>query len=829
MPSAKLRPLPAATQDAGSETARLVSDLVETAAADNDRDLLSLIEQARTGGLDAGVAAVLTTALVRNAARADRLTGGAPDMGALTLTRPQDLAQLHLADNPLGADPAYVRLMGGRAREVMQRAATLVHPLPDADREHEARKVYTEEFGRDRDVSGVVLRLLTEACVPVLHGTAADALAESRRLASYLDKITGRGDVEHVLEEVRRDGVDLEELQRAAADRIGREARRINGAGPGQEPADRARVEGLNALVHKIRAAEHRDEDDERMLDFITLLMEGTRTWDRELVAAVTEVVKTSKLVPNVVGTLLSNVNRACPDDARRPDGCPNLLDLSGTADRERFQERTARAGDPDAPTWETSRATVELLESATAQIAGRGHQGATMAVLRKGFADAPQLEAPALRIAAELAALCMASLDHRPDPGHRQTDTDGFSPSQAPAGLVLPPQPVPGGRGYEGDPADFGYEQQVASRVPRWRNRMLRHLSSPETAVRLAGGVDRMTLTPAVASRLTAAQIVIGQETRRLENGRVYHLNPRLTRLATAERDEPRHLPVTWDRIPARTGFMAFALPIAALADQPIVAVSWGPWSAGWEPHHGARPANDTIPFDRPVWRHQHPHPDQQQRQAYFHGTSTSTAHQGEEHLAGLVATSPREWLWVTFYAAHPDNDVPLAWRAETVVPIGAHLPEDTPATSLLSWLRTLLAVWDRLTDPAPRDVAAVVQEIRVARPDTRTKTRRGRKKPTPRTDTVSVVTDRDIPRPPATRPADPPVLPAPRPEPQFGVMIQTKGTQNHCFAPRGEHRRYSDAGQECPHHRDIPLKSQYRRYPDLELRPTHTVHKPE
>jgi len=123
----------------------------------------------------------------------------------------------------------------------------------------------------------------------------------------------------------------------------------------------------------------------------------------------------------------------------------------------------------------------------------------------------------------------------------------------------------------------------------------MLRHFDDPQTAIGLAPGIEGMSLLPATASRLAAAKIIIGQEARRLDRGRVYHLNARLTRLATDQRREARDLPVTWDRIPTTSGFMGFERPIGGTPDQPIVAVSWGPWSRAGNrtptPARGRRP----------------------------------------------------------------------------------------------------------------------------------------------------------------------------------------------------------------------------------------------
>ncbi|MGC5263983.1 hypothetical protein ACPXCO_23490 [Streptomyces cyaneofuscatus] len=293
--------------------------------------------------------------------------------------------------------------------------------------------------------------------------------------------------------------------------------------------------------------------------------------------------------------------------------------------------------------------------------------------------------------------------------------------------------------------------------------------------------------------------------------------------------------MPISWDRIPTTTAFMAFERPIAGTPDQPIVAVSWSAWSPGWESHPRARPREETATLGRPVWLHRNPHADSSQRHAYFDGTVTGRDRSGTEGMAGLLGPRPYDWLWVTFYNAFPGNDVPLAWNAEMAIPVGSRLPANgLDHGSRLSWLRVLLAVWDRQTDPEPPpgDVAATVEEREVVRPDYRTKVKKGKKNPLRHTDIIHVVTDRDIPprRTPAGRREEyQPALPVPRAEPQYGVVIQTKGTQNHCFAPNGEHRRHLGAGEPCPHHRRIPMATEYRKYSDLPLRPNQTVHKPE
>ncbi|MGF1427104.1 hypothetical protein [Kitasatospora sp. LaBMicrA B282] len=821
-----------ATGRAGSKAHRLADRLVRAVGAGDDKTTLAAIAQVQSSGQDPAAAALLTAWIVRGAPAACRLPDGSPDMGTLTHTTPQDLKTAGSQTKAFGPDPQHVRATGGQAREVIQKAATLAQSLPERRRDSAATQLFAREFRLNPDLSAVVLSLLAEACLPLRRDQAAPDPSAAADAARYLANITDKPSADRALEQARRDGFDLGHLRDAAGERLTSDIRRLNNPKtPGTGVP--ARVEALNHLIESILIAEPAPPQDDQPLELVALLVEAARNGDTDIVADLTTLAQRRELLPSAVGILVSNLNRTCPDDARTPDGRPDFHYLCGTTDQEKFLDRqdrhTPQQRRETANLWTTTRAAVELLEAAQSNLRTSGHQDKTMTLLRTGFAARPKLIAPAVRAAAEAVALCTASAGLDPGSGQERAaiDYDGHAQRADPSTTPLPPLPLPGGERYEDDPVDaFDFAQPAASLAARWRDKLARHLATPEAFVQAVRRIDHRALRPAVASRLRATKILLGQEQDRLRRATLYHLNGRLTGLATAQRFAPRATPITWDRIRTQVGFMTFERPIAAGPDIPIVAVSWSPWHAGWEPYPDAAPQAEAAALDRPAWWHRDPHADPEPRKHYFDATATLRGAQ-----AGLLAKSSREYLWVTFYSPAPAGaQEPLARVSDLVVPIGAHLPEGGPgAGSRLSWLRALLAAWDRQTDPErrPGDVAAVERAIEVPRPDHRAKGKKGKSTPR-RADTVHVVTDEDIP--PARRcPADPQVqVPAPRTEPEYGLVIQTKGTQSHCFAPRGEHRRHLEAGQPCPHHRDIPLTPQYRRHPDLPLRTTQTVHKP-
>ncbi|RNG26250.1 hypothetical protein [Streptomyces botrytidirepellens] len=220
-------------------------------------------------------------------------------------------------------------------------------------------------------------------------------------VGAYLDTITGHVSVDGVLEQARRDGVDLEELEQAAADRLGAAARRLNGPG-GQSQADRERAAALNLLIDKIGALQPHNENEDQLVHYITLLVEAARDGDEELIDAIGAILAKTRDVPRALGALLANIHRTCPDDTRRPDGRPDMLALSGTHERKPFVQRAGNSERDAQELWETRRAASQLLDAALTGLKDRGHQDGTLAVLRKGLAAAPELATPAVRIAAE-------------------------------------------------------------------------------------------------------------------------------------------------------------------------------------------------------------------------------------------------------------------------------------------------------------------------------------------------------------------------------------------------------------------------------------------
>ncbi|MFJ4680489.1 hypothetical protein [Kitasatospora sp. NPDC088783] len=577
-------------------------------------------------------------------------------------------------------------------------------------------------------------------------------------------------------------------------------------AGPGELPAHLGESTGTGPAgpARQRPPANPTAPGDElpQAVNLAAILVQAAQTDSPTVLAAAIHETCERGLAPLVLATLLARLHNTAPLALRHRDGRPDVWRLTRSPALDAVHDPAALA----------------LLDLALGQFVVSARQ--PVAVLTSGLRAHPEITPAAIALATHLAAADL------PGALEMTVATDGFLQSPHTAALVLPPAP---GTDDTGDPADTDWQQPHPSKAVRWRNRLLAQLRARPTPAAAEPLLRALALYPAVRSATDMAQIVLGQEQDRLEHGWPWHVNEAVTRHGTARRGHARPLPLTWERVPRGRGygFMTFHKPIGTTTGgRPVAGVTWGPWQGCTRPLRDPEPMPETAFLGTGVWVQRHPHPDPEHARRYFAGEAAIADGQGSEQRVGLLTRSERDYVWITFWAATNDPATPLERAGELAVPVGITLPPPQPG-SRHAWLRAVLAVWDLITDPAPppETLAALVRERDVELPDNTAKSKGARRRRSPgRSERVNVVghyiTPPDKPAPPPA----PGTRPAPRAPLQYGYEVHTTGRRNHCFKP-ADHASYLDAGQECPHHREIDVAQEYRVRKDLDLRPPSTV----
>ncbi|MFD8316202.1 hypothetical protein [Kitasatospora purpeofusca] len=827
-------PLPRPSHDpAATATGRLV----EAIRAHDYPAAAQVILQAARGKYVGRVGALLVSAICHGATDDERTASGIPDIARLTHCRDRDEFLRHAVATERPFHRAEENWPDAeRCRPTMQKAVGLYTSLvhTDADRATDAvAQGFASAFRQDEKIAFPLLSMLAEAAVPSYGRLAADMMGTGR-IHTLLDRAgENRDSVESVLQMARLNGVDMGEMETLAADVVGELNRKAL-----RGPLDGVEVEqlaGMGELLERIRS--HRAGKSEDLVPALAdVLVDAAERADDALVYEITEHAVQSGIHDQVTAAILGRIEDLAPADFRLPGGRPDLHRAVGTSDRATWMETARSAKGPlgreaDAA-WALARAAVELLDAALSEARLRGRWDAATAVLRPALGARPELADPVVQTAAIAAAALTARAGQ--DAAQARAEPDGtlevagFGEPMDPATVVLPPYPNHGTEPLEADPADhFDFHQPVTAVTSRWRGKLRRQLLTPESVSVTAEILDDMTLVPAVASPLEAAQILLGQEDERLLTGAVWLIDGRLTRLATAQRFDARELPVTWDRVPGKRGmgFMQFEHAIGQMGRQSVVAVSWGPWRADWSPHPGAIALPVAEPFGRPVWWHTDMHPSERDQERYFNGKLDA---QGRDRSVGLLVEQPGvEFVWLTFWTPSlvGQKELPLVRAGEMVVPIGACLPAEPSPASRWPWARVVFACWDRLTDPQrePGQLVAAVEQVVVELPDNRAKDKK--RKSGKRTDAVSVARVEEVPTPRQPRPApaveEPAAVPSPRGPLTYGYTVVTTGTRKFCTQTH-KHREYRERGEECPHHEERPIVPSYKVRPDLEQQPT-------
>ncbi|MCM2430932.1 hypothetical protein [Streptomyces sp. RKAG337] len=199
-----------------------------------------------------------------------------------------------------------------------------------------------------------------------------------------------------------------------------------------------------------------------------------------------------------------------------------------------------------------------------------------------------------------------------------------------------------------------------------------------------------------------SAAVLLCGEESQRLADARLYYVDEDTTAAALAASVAPPLEQITPDRLPSPAGLMVFASPIGSYEvnsgglgepgsppiHTPIVAVSWGPWSADraavqWVANtvHGREMVR---PGERGIWitfytacgaAYSAMAPD----------TVVVNAFLGERATAGEMLTSLHR-------AGRPE----LTWDNETVLFLGRTFPPaGSPLGTTGQWAQTVYTAW--------------------------------------------------------------------------------------------------------------------------------------
>jgi hypothetical protein len=144
--------------------------------------------------------------------------------------------------------------------------------------------------------------------------------------------------------------------------------------------------------------------------------------------------------------------------------------------------------------------------------------------------------------------------------------------------------------------PQQVPWEPPAAAALPEFRATMARQMASQwevsQLAEVLASG--RGSLVPNARTPKAAAKILCEQERQRLSEAELYFVTAEMTTLAVAAGESLPDFHLEPEDVPARHGFIVFAVPIGSYINTdgglsirfPIVAVSWGPVDPAMFPH---------------------------------------------------------------------------------------------------------------------------------------------------------------------------------------------------------------------------------------------------
>ncbi|MFI8459052.1 hypothetical protein [Kitasatospora sp. NPDC085464] len=613
-----------------------------------------------------------------------------------------------------------------------------------------------------------------------------------------------------------------------------------------------------------------------------------------EIAQTINEVMKADLGVGVVFGLLDALHHRMPTKTPRRPDGALDVIDLTHTDDADTYTARLTELGyTPDVAQRMypgAAKAAFHLQRCAVHLAAGRPQ--VVKDRLAAAFEQSQNLIVPACHLVAHMGARMAELLSE---------GGELLRPSRA-AGLVFRPGgpeairsetrmgPLPS---WPGPPVDSGevvedefgtlpvvadvagsapwWNAPAADHVPRWRDRMTEMLSLPTVAQETARMIEngRGTIGPAINDTQRAVRVLAVQEEERLSKGRVWFVGPRVTARARAAATTALDKPLSFDRLPSRSGLVVFSGPLGAYYSKewdhcthhpviPVVAVSWGPFKGGW--------AKDTVPTperDEQWWYKRNAGVSDEEAAEVFGEAGRLELVDGRTIPVGLFRPERdedgkfQEWLWFTFWVptgallkslpegaqvspdrklwapaaelrAFREHDSPLEWEDELLLRMGQQLATAPEAGSRLAWARgaiEALAILKMLLDKvADLDGQPIVgREIEVPRRERPVKQGKGKTKRVRTVDRVTVV-DLEEPKPlvPSQRAAEDEKSGRTW-TPQYGREVEERTRQNHCRTPR-QHRALVEELGECPNHGPVTVRA-HRWGKNLPLRPVNTV----
>ncbi|MBE3206715.1 hypothetical protein IHE48_38500 [Frankia sp. CH37] len=240
-------------------------------------------------------------------------------------------------------------------------------------------------------------------------------------------------------------------------------------------------------------------------------------------------------------------------------------------------------------------------------------------------------------------------------------------------------------------------------SGLPGLRAAMARYMNSQHAVAHSAQTVamGKGALFPAGRTAVQAAQILCDNEYRRLRDATLYYVAADMTELAVTAGESLPNFHLEPEDVPSPTGFVVFAEPIGSYVSSdadpperiPIVAASWGPFSAAHLPRGGVW-VTHYAPTDFPAI---------------------------ERMALQRIGRPMREHERTRLHA----GTGPLTWDNETVLGYGGDLqasfkPGDShsgPGDTIAPWIQTLRATWLLMNQPSILEVDDLPQDRAAAR----------------------------------------------------------------------------------------------------------------